>query len=246
MSDRTDSVPAAQTWSAQTSGETAAWDSLRDRVVIQLRPIGAPTAIGLYGLGAASWVLAGLQLDWIPANQGRNVALVLMGFAFLAQLVASLLAFLGRDGTVGTAMAVLALTWLTTGLVLRSAPPGSTSDALGLFLLFSGTTMLLVSLTASTSKLVVAGVFGLAAVRFLVAGGYELSGNTGWERVSGVLGVVLVVAALYAAFGAGLEDALGRTVLPLGRRGKGKVAMHGSLLEQVKTITTEPGVRTKL
>jgi uncharacterized protein len=166
MSDRTDSLPTAQT-SAQTSGEAAAWG-------------------------------------------------------------------------------VLALTWLVTGLVLRGSPPGATSDALGLLLPFSGTTMLLISITASTSKLVVAGVFGLAAVRFLVAGGYELSGNTGWERASGVLGVVLVVVALYAAFDAGLEDALGRTVLPLGRRGKGTVAMHGSLLEQVKTITAEPGVRSKL
>jgi uncharacterized protein len=230
----------------ETPAEASARDALRERVVISLRPIGAPTSIGLYGLGAASWVLAGLQLGWIPPSDGKNVALVLMGFAFVAQLLASVFGFLGRDGTVGTAMAVLALTWLVTGLILHGSPPGATSDALGLFLLFSGTAMLLVSITASTSKLVLASVFGLAAVRFLVAGGYELSGATGWERVSGVLGVALVILALYGAFGAGLEDALGRTVLPLGRRGEGKVAIHGSLLEQVRKVNTEPGVRTKL
>jgi len=60
------------------------------------------------------------------------------------------------------------------------------------------------------------------------------------------LGLVLFALALYAAWAAELEDALGRTVLPFGRRGKGKVALRGSLLEQVKEVPREPGVRTKL
>jgi succinate-acetate transporter protein len=215
-------------------------------VVITLRPIGSPTSLGLYGLGAASWTLAGLQLGWIPAQQGKSVALVLLGFAFVAQLLASVFGFLGRDGTVGTAMAVLSLTWLALGSILHSSPPGTTSKTLGLFLLFIATTMVLVSITAATSKRVLAAVFLLAALRFAATGGYELSGGTGWERLAGVLGLALVALALYTAFGAGLEDALGRTVLPLGRRGPGKVATDGSLPEQVSQVPTEPGVRTKL
>lgn len=215
-------------------------------VVIALRPIGAPTSLGLYGLGAATWTLAGLQLGWIPAEQGKTVALVLLGFAFVAQLLASVFGFLGRDGTVGTAMAVLALTWLVTGSILHSSSPGATSKTLGLFLLFSAVTMLLVSITAWTSKRVLAAVFLLAALRFAATAGYELSGSTGWERLSGILGVALVLLALYTAFGAGLEDALGRTVLPLGRRGSGKVATDGSLPDQVADVATEAGIRNKL
>jgi succinate-acetate transporter protein len=215
-------------------------------VVITLRPIGAPTSLGLYGLGAATWTLAGLQLGWIPAEQGKTVALVLLGFAFVAQLLASVFGFLGRDGTVGTAMAVLALTWLVTGSILHSSPPGATSKTLGLFLLFSAVTMLLVSITASTSKRVLAAVFLLAALRFAATAGYELSSSTGWERLSGVLGVALLLLAVYTAFGAGLEDALGRTVLPLGRRGSGEVATNGSLPDQVADVATEAGIRNKL
>jgi succinate-acetate transporter protein len=215
-------------------------------VAISLRPIGAPMSLGLYGLAAASLVLAGQQLAWITPADGKNVAVVLLGFAFAAQIVASLFSFLARDGTVGTAMAVLALTWLVVGLVLYRSPPGSTSDALGLFLMSIGTTMALVACTASTSKLVPAGVFGLAAVRFLVAGGYELSGRQGWERTSGVIGLVLFVFALYAALAAGLEDALGRTALPLGRRGRGRMALRGSLPDQVRGVAAEAGVRTTL
>jgi succinate-acetate transporter protein len=232
--------------STSNPGVPAEASDVRERVVVSLRPIGAPTSMGLYGLGAASWTLAGLQLGWIPPDEGKTVALVLLGFAFIGQLLASVFGFLGRDGTVGTAMAVLSLTWLVTGLALHSSPPGATSKALGLCLLFSATAMVLISITASTSKLVIASVFGLAAIRFAVAGGYELSGSTAWERLSGGLGVALVVLALYTAFAAGLEDALGRTLLPLGRRGQGRLATHGSLLEQISNIPTEPGVRTKL
>jgi succinate-acetate transporter protein len=229
-----------------TPAEDSAWDSLRQRITIALRPIGAPTPIGLFGLAAATLLLSGLQLGWVDQSEGKKVALVLIGFAFVAQLLAAIFSFLGRDGTVATAMSVLALTWLVVGLVLYTSPPGSTSHVLGLFLIFSGTAMTLTGLTAAVSKLVPAAVFLLAAVRFFTTAGYELSGDKAWETTAGVLGLVLFVLAVYAAWAAELEDALGRTVLPLGRRGKGKVAVQGSLLEQVKEIPTEPGVRAKL
>jgi hypothetical protein len=67
-----------------------------------------------------------------------------------------------------------------------------------------------------------------------------------WEQAAGVLGLLLFAGALYAAWAAELEDALGRTVLPLGRRGRGKIVVHGSLLEQVKDVSTRPGVREQL
>ena len=241
MTDRTVDRPGLS-----TPGEDASWDALRQRIVISLRPIGAPTPIGLLGLAAATFVLSGLQLGWVDQAEGKNVALVLIGFAFVAQIVAAVFSFFGRDGTAATAMSVLALTWLVVGLVLYTSPPGSTSDALGLFLIFSGTAMTMTGLTASTSKLVPAAVFLLAALRFLVTAGHQLSGGSGWKTTAGVLGLVLFALALYAAWAAELEDALGRTVLPLGRRGKGKVALHGSLLEQVKEVPMEPGVRMKL
>src|SRR5215211_4803271 len=127
----------------RTAAEDTAWDSLRERVTISLRPIGAPTALGFFGLAAATFVLSGLQLSWIPVTDGRNVAYVLIGFAFVAQIVASVFSFLARDGAAGTAMGVLALSWLVVGLVLLTARPGSTSDAVGMFLLFTAVAMAL-------------------------------------------------------------------------------------------------------
>lgn len=229
-----------------TPGEDAAWRSLRERLVISLRPVGAPTSIGFLGLAAASLPFSGLQLGWVRPDQGRQVALIMIGFAFLAQALAAVFSLLARDGTAATAMATLALTWLVAGWVMDTSPPGATSRALGLLLIVSGTAMTLIGLTAALSKLVPAAVFVVAALRFFSTAVYHVTGAMGWQRTAGVIGLVLFGLAIYAAWAANLEDAVGRTVLPLGRRGKGKLAVTGTLLEQTKEVVTEPGVREQL
>jgi succinate-acetate transporter protein len=244
-------VPSVRGQGATTSGlatpaEGAAWDSLRERITISLRPLGASLPLGFLGLAAASWVLASLQLGWVPAADGRRVALVLVAFAFGAQLTAAVFAFLSRDGGAGTAMGQLALIWLVVGLSMLTLPPATTSEALGVFLLFAGVSLLLSATSTATGRLVPAAIFTLAGTRFLVTGVYELGAGKAWEHASGVLGIALAVLAMYAAFAAQLEDALSRSVLPLGRRGRAKTALHGSLLEQVRTSANEPGVRAQL
>jgi succinate-acetate transporter protein len=229
-----------------TPAQDAAWTSLRDRVTVTLRPLGAPTPIGFLGLAAASLVLSGLQLGWIGRAETRNVALVMIGFVFVAQFVAAVFSYLSRDGTAATAMATLALVWLVSGMIMYQSPPGATSSALGMFLLFAGVAMMLAGLTAGLSKLVPAVVFVVAALRFFLTAGYHLSDGGGWKVASGVVGLVLFALATYAAWAAELEDAVGRTVLPLGRRGKGAIAVQGSLLEQVSEVVHEPGVRQQL
>jgi succinate-acetate transporter protein len=231
---------------AATPGEAAAWEALRERVTISLRPLGAATALGFLGLAAATWVLASLQIGWIAPTDGRPVAFVLLGFAFVAQLTASIFGFLSRDGGVGTAMGQLALIWLVVSVSMLSLPPGATSDALGMFLIFAGVSLLLTSGVTSLSKVVPAAIFALAGVRFLTTATYELGAGESWEDLSGVLGLGLAALALYAALASQFEDALGKPVLPLGRRGRAKLALEGSLLEQVKHTPNEPGVRSML
>jgi uncharacterized protein len=229
-----------------TPGEEAAWAALRERLTISLRPLGAASPIGFLGLAAASLVLSGLQLGWVAQSESRNVATVLITFVFVAQFVAALFSFLSRDGTAATAMATLALVWLVVGLVMLQSKPGATSATLGVFLLFAALAMTLAGLTAAQSKLVPAVVFVVAATRFLLTAVYHLVGTAGWKVGSGIVGLFLFALAMYAAWASELEDATGRTVLPLGRRGKGRSALQGSLLEQVGDVVHEPGVREQL
>jgi len=229
-----------------TAAQDSSWEALQRLTTISLRPIGAPVSLGLFGLAGATLAVSGLQLGWIDAAEGKNVALVLIGFAFPAQALASVISFLARDGVAGTALGVLALTWLAFGLIQFRSQPGATSDALGLFLLASASAMALTGTTTTMSKLVVGMVFLTASVRLALGGLYELTSNTGLEDAAGVTGLLLFALALYAAWAGELEEALGKTVLPLGRRGKGKVAVNGSLLEQVAETPTAPGVRVQL
>src|SRR2546423_9216556 len=108
----------------KTGGEDAAWNALRERVVISLRPIGAPTSIGFFGLAAASLTLTGLQLGWVSQVEGKHLALVLIGFVFLAQLLAAIFGFLGRDGTAAAAIATVRPSRLVGCLVLYTSTPG--------------------------------------------------------------------------------------------------------------------------
>jgi len=230
--------------------ETSAVDEARRRVEaltrIVVRPIASPTGLGLFGLAAATLVVSGLQLGWVDKGEGDKVGLILIAFPFLAQLLASIWSTLARDGVAMTGMGVLALTWLSVGLVLLSSAPGEKSDALGLLLLLSSVAMLLTALVASLSKLAVAAVFVTAAVRFALTALDELTGNEFWENAAGIVGLALFALAIYGALAAELEDAQGETVLPLGRRMKGRLALDGSLDEQMKKAPNEPGVRQQL
>jgi hypothetical protein len=87
-------------------------------------------------------------------------------------------------------------------------------------------------------------VFTLAGLRFLTTGTYELGEGEIWEDASGLVGCALALLALYAAFAAELEEALHRSVLPLGRRRDAKTALDGSLFEQIREIGNAPGVRS--
>jgi succinate-acetate transporter protein len=223
-----------------------ALDERAAMVQIVLRPTGHPLPLGFLALAAATTLVAGLQLEWLKPTEGHTVALVLIAFVFPAQLIASILGYLCRDGVAGTGMGILAGTWLTVGLVQLSAEPGATSKALGLFLFVAAVAMTLPAIAAATSKLVPAAVLATTSLRFLVTGMYQWTGSSGWKSVAGSVGVALGALAVYAALAIILEDVTGRTVLPLGKRNKALLASTGTLHDQIAEIEHEPGVRQQL
>ena len=80
------------------------------------------------------------------AGMGRTerrtqVALCILAFTVPLQFTASIFGFLARDGVAATGMGLLSGIWATVGLITLTGEPGSTSDALGLFLLIAGVAM---------------------------------------------------------------------------------------------------------
>jgi len=103
--------------------------------------------------------------------------------------------------------------------------------------------MLLPALAASLGKLVPALVLCTASLRFATSAGDQLTGSADWQRVTGWVGIVLGVLAVYAAL---LENVEAKTVLPMGRRRNGRTAVEGGCAEQIIDVSPEPGVRAQL
>jgi uncharacterized protein len=216
-------------------------EMISTRVV--LRPIGLPLSLGMSGLGIASLVQSGFDLHWVARDQSVKVGLILIAVPFVLQGIASVLSYLARDGAAGTALGVLATSWLAIGLVHADSPGGHRSGALGLMMLGSSAMLLLAALSISSAKPLPGAVFLIEAVRFALAGIYELGGTSAWADAAGITGLVVVAAAAYCALAFELEGQQHRPVLPTFRRGRGRAAVMGSVDAAIDDVVHDPGVR---
>ncbi|MGH2859309.1 MAG: hypothetical protein ACRDMJ_17700 [Solirubrobacteraceae bacterium] len=212
-------------------------------VHIFLRPLGSPLTLGLSGLSIASLVQSGLDLGWVRPRETAFAGLILIAVPFVLQLVASLLAYLARDGATGAALGVLATTWLAMGLIHLVSGSSAPSGALGLLLVAAGGTLAISSAVAGSAKPLTGLVFTLAAARFAVAGVHQLSGAGAWKDAAGILGLVVTATAAYAVLAFELEGAYHRAILPTFRIGRGRLAVSGDTAERIDGLTDEAGVR---
>jgi succinate-acetate transporter protein len=214
---------------------------------VVLRPLATPLSLGFLALAVASLTLSGLQLGWVdPATQWTTVGLVVLVFAVPMQAVSTVFGFLARDAIAATGLGVLTGVWLAIGVATWTGTPGQTSPALGLLLLGAGFVLLVPAVVGSLTKWVAAGVLLLASARFLVTGAYEMTGSTDWRLAAGAAGLLLSAAAVYAALAFEVEAAKRRTILPTGRRGRGREALAGTFREEIEGLQHEPGVRQQL
>jgi uncharacterized protein len=212
---------------------------------VVLRPLATPLPLGFLALAVATIAFASVQLSWIPQSEGRTVALGVLVLTVPLQLLAAVMGFLARDPVAATGMGILSGTWGAACLATLTAPPGATSEGLGVILVGSAA-CLLVPAVAARSKAVPALVIATSAARFALTGIAEIDGGRTWMQIAGWVGVALAMISGYAALALELEGSESRTVLPLGRTGRSSQALDGQLADQVHWVGTEPGVRQQL
>jgi succinate-acetate transporter protein len=195
------------------------------------------------GLAIASLVESGLALGWVPSSEAVQAGLILIAVPFVLQLLASIFSYLARDGAGGAATGVLATTWLALGLSHVTAGTGKTTAVIGLLLVAAGGVLALSAMAIGVGKPLLAAVFGLAALRFGLAGVYELSGTAFWQDIAGVLGLVVCAGAAYCLLAFELEGQQRQTVLPTLRRGRGALALSDGADGQMDGVAREAGVR---
>jgi hypothetical protein len=106
-----------------------------------------------------------------------------IAFTVPLQFTASIFGFLARDGVAATGMGLLSGIWLAIGLVLLTSQPGSTSNALGLFLVMAMVAMWAPASAALSAKLVPAVILATAGLRFgLIASTSSVRPKSGRTR----------------------------------------------------------------
>lgn len=217
-------VGGDRSWYELVTGEDElAWRS-RARVVLQ--PIAAPSIMGLFGFSIATMMVGAWQAGWYGTVGTPGI---LWPFALMAggvlQTIAAIFSFRARDGVavaVHTAWGAFWMGWAVLQILVAThmmAPilKGTVNEPFAFwFIALAAVTIsaTFASLRQSMGTFITLGT--LSAGSCLTAAGFW-SGNTGVTDAGGWLFVASAAAAWLTATAMMMEEAWGRTIIPLGK-----------------------------
>jgi uncharacterized protein len=213
---------------------------------IVLRPLASSLPTGFLAFAVGTVLLSALELQWVPAAEGHSLMVMALAFVVPLEILAAVLAFLARDVGAATGLAILGSAWAATSITVLSLPAGGTSPALGIFLLTIAAVMLVLCVGALAAKPLFGVLLLIGAARFAITGAFQLGAGAWAETAAGWIGVPLAGFAIYGGLALLLEDSRQRTVLPLGRRGRARTSVEGTLEHQLELAEREAGVRRQL
>jgi hypothetical protein len=218
-----------------------------------LQPIAAPSVLGLFGFGGATFVVAANLAGWYGNHTTTPLVLAIFAAAFggIAQFLAGMWAFKARD-TLATAMhGMWGSFWIAYGVlnilvavgVLAAPTPWYHQPAVAYWF------FALAIITASGALAALFESFALFAVLATLAAGSGIAagslmyGSEGWTRIAGWVFVFSAGFAWYTATAMMLTSVSGRTILPLGKFKKDANIPGRKPLEPIELEWAEPGVR---
>ncbi|MGA9187866.1 MAG: acetate uptake transporter [Methanosarcina sp.] len=177
-----------------------------------------PTPLGFTGLGMSAVLLSLSYIGLFPVDSMIvAMAIFLGGFA---QVFAGLMAW--KKGSVfgGTAFCAFGLFWFSlAGLLLLPAAglieaPTPISVATYLFLWGVYTFVMLIA-TLKLGSRAIMFIFVTLFLLFILLAIVNATGNAGLLVIAGYDGLIMGLAAIYTALGIVLNDAYGRTIVPI-------------------------------
>ncbi|AGF96820.1 acetate uptake transporter [Methanosarcina mazei] len=177
-----------------------------------------PTPLGFTGLGLAAVLLSLSYIGLYPVDSMVvSMAIFLGGFA---QVFAGIMAW--KKGSVfgGTAFCAFGLFWFSfAGLLLMPALgwiEGPEPLALAAYLFLWGVyTFIMLIATLKLGSKAIMFIFVTLFLLFMLLAVINGTGNTGLLVIAGYVGLIMGLSALYTALGEVLNDAYGRTVVPI-------------------------------
>lgn len=215
---------------------------------IVLRPLASSLPMGFFAFGMGTILLTAAELHWTPLAQTSSLMIMVLAFVAPLELIAGLFAFPARDAGTATGLCLLGAAWAATALTVLRGPPGARSTALAIFLLMMAAIMAVLSVASLRAKPAFGVLLMVGACRFALTGVYQgsLGGGPVIATVAGWIGLPLAVFSLYGGLALLLEDSSQRTVLPVGRRGRARASLEGTIGHQLEAAEREAGVRRQL
>ncbi len=215
------------------------------QVRIVLRPYASALPLGCFSFAIGNALLSAFLLHWIPENEARLLAVMLLVFVAPLELIACAMAFLSRDTGAATAMGIFAAAWVVQGvqfMLFGAALSAASGILLALLAVCLG---MLTAITFSGKPLI--GILLVAAtLRSAGAAGMQFGGGKLFTIVAAGFGFVVTLAAFYCGFALLVEDVQGSLHPLTGRTGAARDAMSGGLESQMGHIENEAGVRQQL
>jgi len=235
-----------------SSSEPDGWHGEFAPPRVFLQPIAAPSVLGLFGFGVATFMVAANIAGWY-GNARTPLYLWPFALAFggVGQFLAGMWAYKARD-VLATAMhgawgsfwigyGILNLLFATHTLAAPAHPYSSTDFGFWFFAL--------AIVTASGALASLAESMGLFAVLSTLAAGSGILagalifGSHGWYTVAGWVLVFSAGFAWYTATAMMLAGTFGRTILPLGTLKKSANVPGRKPVRPIELEWAEPGVK---
>jgi uncharacterized protein len=213
---------------------------------IVLRPLASSLPLGFFAFGMGTILLTAVELHWVSLAQTRPLMIVVLAFVVPLELISGLFAFPARDVGAATGLCLLGAAWAATALTILGGPPGAHHRA-GRLLAHAGGHHADVVRGVLRAKPAFGVMLLLGACRFALTGIYQGSDSGPvTATVAGWIGLPLAVFSLYGGLALMLEDSAQRTVLPIGRRGRARSSLEGTIAHQIEAAEREAGVRRQL
>ncbi|WP_353069918.1 hypothetical protein RBB75_06260 [Tunturibacter empetritectus] len=213
---------------------------------IVVRPYGTALPLGCFGFGVGNALLSAYALHWIPLADTKLLAVMLLAFVAPLELIPCIMAFLSRDSGGATAMGIFAAAWVVQGVEFYTGVPGSTSIAMGVFLLLLALILIVLTVVTFPGKPLLGVLLTIAILRSSGGGLVQFGFGGGAVLFAAWTGFLLAAFAFYSGLGFLMEDVKQRPLAMTFRRKEAKAALQGDLSHQLKPLANEAGVRQQL
>ncbi len=192
------------------------------QTTVFLRPIAAPSILGLFGFAGATFIVAAHLAHWYGTTRTE---LFLFPFAAffggLAQFMAGMWSYRARDGLATAMHGMWGSFWMAYGVLYLLFANGTLTEPVGRFPALGFWFIALAAITWAGTAGAFAVNGALVAVLALLAGGStvaaigNLTGSGILAIIAGYLFILSAICAFYLATALMLESSYGRGLLPV-------------------------------